>query len=222
VALLADLLARARTGAIVFDMDGVLVDSEPMGIVAMREVLARYGRGYTDEENEEFVGRTTLESFRILRARHRLTESEADLARQFTELKVGMLRADPHPMPGVPDVCHRLGAAGYRLALASSAAPEEIAAVVEALGLGARLETWVSAADVARGKPAPDIFLEAAGRLGAAPARTLVIEDSLNGLRAAKAAGMACLVVPNAFTRHQDLSAADLRITSLTELLALL
>jgi HAD superfamily hydrolase (TIGR01509 family) len=125
-------------------------------------------------------------------------------------------------MPGVPDVCHRLGAAGYRLGLASSAAAEEIAAVIDALGLAPRLGAWVCAADVPRGKPSPDIFLEAARRLGVAPAGCLVIEDSLNGLRAAKAAGMACVVVPNAFTRHQDHSAADLRIASLTELLPLI
>jgi HAD superfamily hydrolase (TIGR01509 family) len=219
---LAALLAAARAGAVVFDMDGVLIDSEPLGLVAMRQVLARFGCGYTEADNEQFVGRTTEEAFAVLCARHGLPERPEALAREFTRLKVRALEADPQPMPGVPEICHRLAAAGFRLALASSAAPEEIAAAVGALGLGARFETAVSAADVARGKPAPDLFLEAARRLGVAPARCLVIEDSHNGLRAARAAGMACIVVPNAFTRHQDLAAADLCLGSLAELAAVL
>jgi HAD superfamily hydrolase (TIGR01509 family) len=118
-------------------------------------------------------------------------------------------------------VLERIRAAGYRLALASSAEPDAVAATVDVLGLGPLLEAVVSGDQVARGKPAPDIFLEAARRLGVAPGRCLVVEDSRNGLLAAKAAGMACAVVPCSFTRQQDFTEADARVAALPDLLSL-
>jgi HAD superfamily hydrolase (TIGR01509 family) len=124
-------------------------------------------------------------------------------------------------MPGVPDVLERIRQAGYRLALASSAEPEAVAATVEVLGLGRLLEAVVSGDQVTRGKPAPDIFLEAARRLEVTPGRCLVVEDTRNGLLAAKAAGMACAVVPCSFTRQQDFTEADARVGALRDLLTL-
>jgi HAD superfamily hydrolase (TIGR01509 family) len=125
-------------------------------------------------------------------------------------------------MPGVPEVLHRVRAAGYRLALASSAEMAVIEANLGALAIGGLFEAVVSGAQVPRGKPAPDVFLAAAARLGVPAEACLVIEDSRNGLLAAKAAGMRCAVVPCAYTRHQDFREADHRLAALPDLLAVL
>jgi HAD superfamily hydrolase (TIGR01509 family) len=211
-----------RVDAVIFDMDGVLVDSEPLGLEAMRRVMARHGVAYTELENEQFLGVTTEDSCRVLKARHRLAAEERDLARQYLDHLLALIRERPRPMPGVPDVLARLRQAGYRLALASSAEPEVIAANVTGIELASFFEAMVSGVEVARGKPAPDIFVETARRLRVAPAGCLVVEDSRNGLLAAKAAGMRCAVVPCAATRHQDLSEADHRLLALADLESLL
>ena len=88
--------------AIIFDMDGVLVDSEPLGMEAMRRVMAGQGVGYTEADNEEFLGRTTLEECRILRERHGLAASAEELTRAYVDILVGLIEERPRPMPGVP------------------------------------------------------------------------------------------------------------------------
>jgi len=211
-----------RSQAVVFDMDGVLVDSEPFGFEALRRVMARHGLPYTEQENAEFLGRTTLESCRTLKARHGLPGRAETLADWYIEGMLELIGRGPIPMPGVPEVLQRIRASGYRMALASSAEPRVIEANLTALSLRSLFEAVVSGTQVPRGKPAPDVFLAAAERLGVAPADCLVIEDSRNGLLAAKAAGMRCAVVPCSHTRHQDFREADHRLGALPELLALL
>jgi HAD superfamily hydrolase (TIGR01509 family) len=208
--------------AIIFDMDGVLVDSEPLGLEAMRRVMARHGVTYTEEDNNEFLGRTTLEECQILTARYGLEADARDLTTQYVDVLVGLIRDRPRPMPGVPAVLEQLGRAGYRMALASSAAPAVIAENVRALDLARLFEAIVSGTEVARGKPAPDVFIETARRLGLPAHACLVVEDSRNGLLAAKAAAMACVVVPCDATRHQDFREADHRLRELGDLPALL
>jgi HAD superfamily hydrolase (TIGR01509 family) len=214
--------ARISVDAVIFDMDGVLVDSEPIAMEAMRRVMARQGVTYTQAENDEFLGRTTLEECRILRARHRLEVHERDLTAQYVDILVELIRERPRPMPGVPDILADLCEAGYRLALASSAEPAVITTNVRGLDLARFFEVVVSGTEVHRGKPAPDIFLETARRLGLPAPRCLVVEDSRNGLLAAKAAGMACAVIPCASTRGQDFREADYRLGTLRDLLGLL
>jgi HAD superfamily hydrolase (TIGR01509 family) len=211
-----------RPDAVIFDMDGVLVDSEPFGFEALRRVMARYGLPYGEEENAEFLGRTTLDSCQILRERHRLPEAAETLADWYVEGVLEQIARGPIPMAGVPEVLRRIRAAGYRMALASSAEVRVIDANLTALGLRPLFDAVVSGTQVARGKPAPDVFLAAAERLGAPPATCLVVEDSRNGLLAAKAAGMRCAVVPCAHTRHQDFGECDHRLAALPDLLALL
>jgi HAD superfamily hydrolase (TIGR01509 family) len=208
--------------AVIFDMDGVLVDSEPLHMDATRRLLATYGVGYSQEANEEFIGFTDVEIFTILRARHGLLPGTDVLARQFAEHLIALLRREAVPLPGVPAVLEALRGAGYRLALASSSTPEVIGATLGALHLDGYFPVVVSSVEVGRGKPAPDVFLAAASRLGRPPARCLVVEDSRNGVLAAKRAGMGCVAVPCAVTRHQDFAQADRVLASLEELLPLL
>src|SRR3989442_4447363 len=115
-------------------MDGVLVDSEPMHLDAMRRVLTPYGVAYTDRENAEFFGFTDPEVFGILRARYGLAPEALELTRQRTKLLVELTRAGTAPMPGVPDVPRALHGLDYRLPVASSSPPVVIRAAVEGPG----------------------------------------------------------------------------------------
>jgi HAD superfamily hydrolase (TIGR01509 family) len=190
-----------RFDAVIFDMDGTLVDSEPVQCEVTRTMMAGYGVAW--DEDGEFLGCTDLDMFTALVARHALPDDAVTLTARRAALMVEAIRHGVTPMPGVPAVPRVLAARGYRLAVASSSALSIIEAVVDALGTRTLFDTLVSGLEVPRGKPAPDIFLEAARRLGVAPARCLVIEDSRNGVLAAKAAGMACAAIPCAATRHQ-------------------
>ena len=203
-------------------MDGVLVDSEPFGFEALRRVMTRYGLPYSKEENAEFLWRTTLDSCRILKARHGFEASAETLADWYVEHMLEQIGRGPIPMTGVPEVLRLVRASGYRMALASSAEVRVIEANLAALAIRPLFEAVVSGTQVARGKPAPDVFLAAANRLATPPAQCLVIEDSRNGLLAAKAAGMRCAVVPCSYTREQDFREADHRLVALPDLLGLL
>jgi HAD superfamily hydrolase (TIGR01509 family) len=208
--------------AVIFDMDGVLIDSEPMHSAAMRSLLADHGATLAPDLEATFVGWSDREIFRALKAHYGLAPGEAELASDWIARVVTLLGRPHPPLAGVPDVLHQLRRAGVRLALASSSAPRIIAATLEALGLRGTFEFVVSGHDVASGKPSPDIFLETARRLEVAPGDCLVVEDSVNGLTAALAAGMRCVVVPCAATVGHDFSAAAARLESLTELPAYL
>jgi HAD superfamily hydrolase (TIGR01509 family) len=204
--------------AVIFDMDGVLVDSEPVHFEATRRLMLDRGIVYTPADDENFFGCTDREVFRQLRARHQLAAHEDDLAREWIDRVVALLPGRIAPMRGVPGVLGRLGRSGFRLALASSSSPAVIQATIDGLGLVGSFEATVSGRDVTMGKPAPDIFLEAARRLGVPPGDCVIVEDSYNGLCAALAAGIPCVVIPCPSTAHQDFSGATARLESLDEL----
>ena len=212
----------APVDAVIFDMDGVLADSEPLNFEALRLFLAGHGVRYTEAENDEFIGVTDREHLGILRERYRLAPDLDRLIGDYTERLLALIPGGTVPMRGVPEVPRRLAESGYALAVASSAARAVIEARLQALDVLPLFEAVVSGAEVPRGKPEPDVFLEAARRLVVTPARCLVVEDSRNGLRAARAAGMMCAVVPCQATLGQDLTGADLRLGELGDLLGAL
>jgi len=205
--------------AVVFDMDGVLIDSEPVHFEATRALLADLGIEYVPDLDENFFGCTDYDVFHALRSRYDLAADEGQLAAAWVERSVRLLSRPLTPMRGVPDVLHALRRSGIRLALASSSAPPIIAATLSGLALTDLFEFVVSGHDVERGKPAPDIFLEAARRLQARPEALVIVEDSFNGLSAAVAAGIRCVAVPCPSTARQDFSRAAVRLRDLTELL---
>lgn len=207
---------------VVFDMDGVLVDSEPLGYEALRQVMARHGVAFTPGENQEFIGRTTADCVRTLRERHRLRAEAPTLADEYLRTLLGLIRTRTAPMPDVVPVLERLLATGYRMAIASSSEPEAIRETLSALGVERCFAAVVSGVEVMRGKPAGDIYLEAVRRLALAPAECLAVEDSRNGLLAAKAAGLACAVLPCGLTSGQRFDEADWRLHRLADLLGLL
>jgi HAD superfamily hydrolase (TIGR01509 family) len=207
---------------VIFDMDGVLIDSEPIHSDAMRALLADHGEELTTELEESFLGCSERDVFRMVKAHYALPEGETELAADWIARVVDLLGRSLAPLDGVPDVLHRLRRSGVRLALASSAAPAIIAATLKGLRLTDVFEVVVSGHDVASGKPAPDIFLETAHRMGVAPGDCVVVEDSVKGVSAACAAGMRCAAIPCGATVGHDFARATVRLASLEDLPAYL
>lgn len=208
--------------AILFDMDGVLMDSEPLHLRATQLALGDRARSYTERDNQVFFGATDVEMFRILKILFDLDTSIDDLVRQKREHLIFMIRTEGRALPGVPDVPLSFRTAGLRLGLVSASARPVIDAILEVVGLAGAFETIVSGDEVARSKPAPDGYLMAARRLAVEPERCFVVEDTRNGVLAAKAAGMSAAAVPGATTIHEDFSVADFILPSLDALPKLL
>jgi HAD superfamily hydrolase (TIGR01509 family) len=200
-------------------MDGVLADSEPLHQHVIRVMLAEYGVDWDISRGDPTVGLRSLDGFEIICARHPLPHDARQLDVLYTARVLPVLRSQLRPLPGVPEVPRALAARGLRLAVGSSSNPEVIETTLTALGVHALFEAVVSGAEVARSKPAPDVFVEAAKRLGVPPGACLVIEDSERGVQAARAAGMRCVAIPCGETRHHDFSEATLVLSALPELL---
>ncbi|MFI1438361.1 HAD family hydrolase [Streptomyces fructofermentans] len=191
--------------SVIFDLDGTLVDSEPNYFEAGRQTLAEHGvTDFTWADHERYVGISTRETLVLWKERYGLDAPLdvllADKNRRYLELA----RASTRVYPQMRAFVELLAADGVPMAVASGSSREAVRAVLAGTGLDAYLRTVVSAEEVAHGKPAPDVFLEAARRLGAVPAECLVVEDAAPGAQAAHAAGMRCLAVPYLPSRAGD------------------
>jgi len=204
--------------AAIFDLDGVIVDSEPLHYLSEKEMLSKRGVNLRSSDVKDIVGRTEMEGMQYLKDRFRLKDSAEQLYEEKQRIYKRMLRNAVKPRPGLFKLLNDLGDKGMTLAIASSAPRENVDIVLNALGIEDKFRAVVSGDDVERGKPSPDIFLLAAERIGIEPKNCLVIEDAQNGVEAAKHAGMTCIVVPNQFTQDQDLSRADVVVQSLEEI----
>jgi HAD superfamily hydrolase (TIGR01509 family) len=205
-----------RVRAVIFDMDGVVVDSEPYSMQALIDTLRRYGIEPTPGELQRSYGRRVRDDLVDYFARHGV-RADVDTAiahkhARYYHLAAGHLRA----LPGVDALLRRLREHGYRLALASSGDRIKVAFGVQALALNGIFEAVVTGDDVSRSKPDPEIYLRAAERLGVPPDECLAIEDAPAGVEAAKRAGMRCVAVTNSVARDQ-LHRADLIVTSLAD-----
>ena len=214
--------AGREVEAVVFDMDGVLVDTEHLWD-EVREALTRdWGGRYTPEAQEAMMGMSSPEWSRYLHEVVGLREPAETINAEVVRRMLARYETELPIVPGAVEAVDRLAAAGLRLALASSSNRELIDAVLRALELTALFEVTVSSEEVARGKPAPDVYVEAARRLDLEPGRCAAVEDSASGIRAAKAAGMRVVAFPN---RHyppaaEVLALADDVLESLAELSA--
>ncbi|WP_030759093.1 HAD family hydrolase [Streptomyces sp. NRRL F-2664] len=183
--------------SVIFDLDGTLVDSEPNYYESGRRTLERHGvPDFTWEQHSRFIGIGTLETLEILKDRYSIPAPVEQLLTEQNAAYLDLARTRTEVFPQMRRLVERLSAEGAAMAVASGSSREAIDAVLAGTGLDALLTTVVSAEEVAQGKPAPDVFLEAARRLGAQPADCVVVEDAVPGVRAARAAGMDCVVVP--------------------------
>jgi len=206
------------TTAVVFDLDGVLVDSEQLWD-EVREALTRERGGRWHEgAQRDMMGMSSPEWSRYMHDRIGLSESPEEINRLVVERMLERYAAGPPWLPGAVETVRRL-AADFVLGLASSSNREIIDRVLEAGGIAGCFRATVSSEEVAAGKPAPDVYLEVARRLRVEPRECTAIEDSHNGIRSAKTAGMRCVAIPNAHYPPGDAVAeSDAVVGSLAEL----
>lgn len=211
--------------AVVLDMDGVLIDTEPVWRAAESAVFAGLGIALSESDVLESTGQPIEELIPVWRQRSPsggagsgASLTDAEVAGLVIDQVIAHVKAEGQPMPGVIAAIALFERCGLRLAIASSSPRRLIDAVCDRLGLGG-IDVRCSAMDEARGKPAPDVYLTAARRLGVAPVSCLAVEDSLNGLASARAAGMICVAVPDPLLAADPrYRAADLVLRSLTDL----
>ena len=182
--------------AIVFDLDGVIVDTEEVWDRERRAYVAAHGGTWRDGATEAMQGMSSAEWSRYLRDALGADGEPAEISRAAAAGVVAEVHRELPLLPGAVEAVRAL-AKTYTLALASSANREVIDAVLDTARLAEHFAATVSSEEVARGKPAPDVYLEAARRIGVAAQDCAAVEDSSNGLRAAHAAGMVVIATPN-------------------------
>jgi len=182
--------------AVIFDLDGVILDSEELWD-EVREGLARERDGrWHDGAQADMMGMSSREWSVYMHERIGLPEPPEEINAEVVRRMLERYRRELPLIPGAVEAVERL-AARWSLGLASSSNRELIDAALEAGGLARHFRVTVSSEEVEHGKPAPDVYLEAARRLDVAPERCAAIEDSQNGIRSAKAAGMRVIAIPN-------------------------
>jgi HAD superfamily hydrolase (TIGR01509 family) len=186
-----------RVAAVIFDLDGVLVDSEVWWDEIRLGFARRHGRAWTADDQAAVMGANSAGWARIMRERLGLDLPETEIEREIVDGVVARYRAEGAPgIEGAVEAVRRI-AADRPVAVASSAHRAVIDAALDATGLGDVFGVVVSSDEVDHGKPAPDVYLEAARRLGVDATDCLVVEDSRNGAAAGHAAGMTVVLIPN-------------------------
>jgi HAD superfamily hydrolase (TIGR01509 family) len=205
--------------AVVFDLDGVIVDSEQVWDDVRELYVRETGGTYTDRSARDMMGMSSPEWSRYMAETLRVPGTPEQINDAIVERMLARYGEAPPLIPGAVEAVRRI-AAWVPLAIASSSNRELIDVVVAAAGLADDFEATVSSEEVPRGKPSPDVYLDAARRLGVDPARCGAVEDSHNGIRSAKAAGMRVVAVPNPHYPPDDeaLALADVVVASIGEL----
>ena len=209
----------SRVEAVVFDLDGVIVDSEHVWDEVREELARERGGRWHDRAQTDMMGMSSPEWSRYMHDVIGLAESPAEIDAEVVRRMLDRYTEQLPLVDGAVEAVSRL-AGSFRLALASSSNRPVIDVVLEVSGLAPLFEATVSSEEVERGKPAPDVFLEAAARLAVAPERCAAVEDSGNGIRAAHAADMRVLAIPNRRYPPPDdaLALADVVLDSIDEL----
>ncbi len=205
--------------AVVFDLDGVIVDSEHVWNDARAELARERGGRWHEGAQREMMGMSSREWSRYMHDVVRLREPPEEISAEVVRRLERIYRERLPLVDGAVEAVERL-TAFWPLALASSSNREIIELALELSGLVRCFRVTVSSEEVARGKPSPDVYLEAARRLGVSPSVCAAVEDSHAGIRSARAAGMRVVAIPNPrFPPDEDaLAAADVVLTSIREL----
>jgi len=206
-------------GAVVFDLDGVILASEEVWDDVREAYVRERGGRYDGEIQRAMMGMSSTEWSRYLHETAAVPDEPEEINREVVRRMLASYREHLPLIDGATDAVRRL-AANYPLGLASSSNREIIDSVLDLAGLAAYFEATVSSEEVAHGKPAPDVYLEAARRLGVDPTSCAAIEDSHGGIRSAKAAGMRVIAIPNPSypPDEESLAQADKVIRSLAGL----
>lgn len=205
--------------AIIFDMDGVLVDSEYTYFQSKSQILSEAGHEVEDSYHFQFMGTTSDYMWEKMKQEFSLPLSVAEYIQQMTALRQAMIKRDGiRVIPHVQEFVKGLSQAGLKLAVASSSSLAEIKVNLAEIGLSEYFSEVVSTEEVEHSKPAPDVYLAAAERIGIMPENCLGIEDTKNGTGAVRNASMVCVGFANPAFPKQDLAFADRVVSSFSEL----
>lgn len=206
--------------AVIFDMDGVLVNSEPFYVEVEQTNFRQLGLEISEEEHQTYQGTATDRMWHLIKERHGIEHPVDELVKMTNSLVTPYFNSleNMEPMPGVKNLIEKLKEKGVPLALASSSYADVIEIILQKTGLKNYFDVVVSSQVVGASKPEPDIFLFTAKKLGISPEKCVVIEDSTNGIKAAKAAGMYCIAYAGPGSELQDQNQADLIIEDFGEL----
>jgi mannitol-1-/sugar-/sorbitol-6-/2-deoxyglucose-6-phosphatase len=207
--------------AVIFDMDGTLVDSEVVWEAAEYAMFEELKIDYNDEVRSQVIGLRLDEFFQRLKDIFNLTHSVEDLTNELTTRVLELLPTQTVAKPGAIEIIKYVSELGIPYAIASSSPMAVIEAVVLSQQWQDVIRHLYTANDVNAGKPAPDVYLHAAEKLGVNPKRCMAIEDSVNGAKAAVAAGLTCYAVPDYHTKHDRIAAVTpLVFSSLHDVMA--
>jgi pseudouridine 5'-phosphatase len=202
--------------SVIFDLDGLILDTEPIFQQATSRLLETRGQRADASVMQKMMGMPGRQALEILRVHHELADDIGQLASECSRHFYEVLGEDDAAlMPGTMELLDRLEERDIPKAIATSSSGRYVRRILEPHHILTRFAFFLCADDVEHGKPAPEIYQKAAARMGHAPAEMVVLEDSPNGLRAAKAAGARCIVVPHDLVPRQDLAQADAVVPSL-------
>ena len=203
--------------AVIFDVDGLMIESERFHYDVMERLLANYGKKPSEAWFEPMIGMDNIESAEfVVRETHLPLTPEAYIQEKYA-IMLNLLPEVSKPNPGLMELLQDLKDKGLKLGVASNSFAVYVRIALEALGIIEDFSCILSADDVEKAKPAPDMYLLAAERLGVTPEKCLVLEDSPHGMLAALAAGMACAVVPNPHLKNANFDEATYVFSSLFE-----
>ena len=205
---------------IIFDMDGVLINSEPFHYRVWKETLRERGTDLDYEVYKDCIGSTIGTLMQILHKHYGISLEDTSLREEMNAKKEELIRKEGYPplIPYVKELLEKLYKGGYGLAVASSSPLSYIEKVTDHWGIRKYFHSLVSGESVENPKPAPDVFLKAARQLGFSPEECIVIEDSENGCKAAKNAGITCIGYKNPDSGKQDLGRAYMVIEGYEEI----
>jgi beta-phosphoglucomutase family hydrolase len=204
--------------AVIFDLDGVIVESENAHIEAEKQTFLKYGVRISAEELHKYTGTTAKMMFTELIRKYKLNTTFEEISGQKEEIFFELLKEDAEPTKGIITLLGKLKSKRIRLAIGSSSTKKQIEYVLNKLEIAHIFDSVVGAEDIVNSKPDPEIFLKAAAELNANPSECLVVEDSGLGVEAAKRAHMKCIGYRNPNSGNQDLSKADIMTDDFSKL----
>ncbi|TMF12402.1 MAG: HAD family phosphatase [Chloroflexi bacterium] len=205
-------LVKRLFRAVIFDLDGVIWDGEPLYHEAFNVVLGRDGHTVTESDYSQIIGLSVEAAWDWVRERFSLTESPTIFYRAYNDAVLELMKQPREPLPGVADLLTQLKVRGIPVGLASASLRQWVDTTLDGLGLNGAFATTVTASEVEQSKPAPDLYVTAAEQLGVPPVECLAFEDTRSGIASAKAAGMFAVQVRASSTALPPLSEADMVI----------
>lgn len=208
-----------KAEAFIFDMDGVIIDTEPIHDEIVRGILAKDNIFITDKEFTKYMGMASTAVFELFIKKHNLPYTKEEMAKEhMSDLKKYIVDHHMRPIEGILPLLEKLKQYNAPMAIASSSPKDTIEFVADTFGITDYFKFFVSGEDLPHSKPAPDIYLKTAENLGIDPSKCIVLEDSRNGTVAAKEAGMYCIAFDNPNSGLQDLSRADIIVKSISDI----